>query len=111
MDVQTTRPRGGRAAYDAVKRSLFADLRGTVLEIGAGKGANFGLLPGQVRWVGLEPARRRRRRAGSRPTQRTWPGSSPKFAPFPAPISSTVPRRSANNERLTASYAARPLRG
>ena len=62
MDVQTTQPRSRRAAYDAVKRSLFADLRGTVLEIGAGKGANFGLLPGQVRWVGLEPARRRRRR-------------------------------------------------
>jgi hypothetical protein len=62
MDVQTTQPCGGRAAYDAVKRSLFADLRGTVLEIGAGSGANFGLLPGQVRWVGLEPARRRRRR-------------------------------------------------
>ena len=62
MDVQTTQPRSGRAAYDAAKRSLFADLRGTVLEIGAGKGANFGLLPGQVRWVGLEPARRRRRR-------------------------------------------------
>ena len=52
----------GRAAYNALKRSLFADLRGTVLEIGAGRGANFGLLPGQVRWVGLEPARRRRRR-------------------------------------------------
>jgi ubiquinone/menaquinone biosynthesis C-methylase UbiE len=62
MDVQTTQPCGGRAAYDAVKRSLFADLRGTVLEIGAGKGANFGLLPDRVRWVGLEPARRRRRR-------------------------------------------------
>jgi len=62
MDVQTTAARSGRAAYDAVKRSLFADLRGTVLEIGAGKGANFGLLPDRVRWVGLEPARRRRRR-------------------------------------------------
>ena len=40
MDVQTTQPRSGRAAYDAAKRSLFADLRGTVLEIGAGSGAN-----------------------------------------------------------------------
>jgi hypothetical protein len=56
MDVQTTAARSARAAYDAVRRSLFAGLRGTVLEIGAGKGANFGLLPGQVRWVGLEPA-------------------------------------------------------
>ena len=62
MNGQTTAACAGRAAYDAVKRSLFADLRGTVLEIGAGSGANFGLLPGQVRWVGLEPVRRRRRR-------------------------------------------------
>ena len=51
MDGPTTTARGGRAAYNAVKHSLFADLRGTVLEIGAGKGANFGLLPGQVRWA------------------------------------------------------------
>ena len=61
MNGQTTAACAGRAAYDTVKRSLFADLRGTVLEIGAGKGANFGLRPGQVRWIGLEPARRRRR--------------------------------------------------
>jgi hypothetical protein len=67
MDRQMTAARGGRAAYDTVKRSLFADLRGTVLEIGAGRGANFGLLPGQVRWVGLEPGRRRRRLAQGRP--------------------------------------------
>lgn len=67
MDRQATAARGGRAAYNTVKRSLFADLRGTVLEIGAGKGANFGLLPGQVRWVGLEPGRRRRRLAQGRP--------------------------------------------
>jgi SAM-dependent methyltransferase len=67
MDGPTTTARGGRAAYNAVKHSLFADLRGTVLEIGAGKGANFGLLPGQVRWVGLEPGRRRRRLAQGRP--------------------------------------------
>jgi SAM-dependent methyltransferase len=67
MDGQATAARGGRAAYNTVKRSLFADLRGTVLEIGAGKGANFGLLPGQVRWVGLEPGRRRRRLAQGRP--------------------------------------------
>jgi SAM-dependent methyltransferase len=50
------------ADYRALKRSLFADLRGTVLEIGAGAGANFGLLPADVCWLGLEPSRRRRRR-------------------------------------------------
>jgi hypothetical protein len=48
MDGQTTAARGGRAAYNTVKRSWFADLRGTVLEIGAGNGANFGPLPGQA---------------------------------------------------------------
>ena len=40
----------GRAAYDALKRSLFADLRGTVLEIGAGK-------PAKARTSGCCPAR------------------------------------------------------
>jgi ubiquinone/menaquinone biosynthesis C-methylase UbiE len=55
-------PRQARAGYDAIKRSLFAGLRGTVLEIGAGKGANFSLLPADVRWLGLEPSRRYRRR-------------------------------------------------
>jgi hypothetical protein len=50
------------ADYRAFKRSLFADLRGTVLEIGAGAGANFGLLPADVCWLGLEPSRRPRRR-------------------------------------------------
>jgi SAM-dependent methyltransferase len=65
MDVQAARSEracGSKADYDALKRSLFADLRGTVLEIGAGAGANFGLLPANVRWLGLEPSRRRRRR-------------------------------------------------
>jgi hypothetical protein len=51
--------RGGRAEYDTLRRSLFADLRGTVLEIGAGAGANFGLLPTEVRWLGVELSRRR----------------------------------------------------
>src|SRR5689334_14064872 len=38
------------------KRRLFADLSGTVLEIGAGKGANLRHLPkDRVRWIGIEP--------------------------------------------------------
>lgn len=57
---------GGRAGYDALKRSLLADLRGTILEIGAGRGANFGYLHPSVRWVGIEPGRRRRRLGRSR---------------------------------------------
>lgn len=31
-------------------------MRGTVLEIGAGEGANFGFLDESVEWIGLEPA-------------------------------------------------------
>lgn len=49
-------------AYAARKRELLGGLTGTVLEIGAGGGANFGYLRQDVRWLGLEPSRRRRRR-------------------------------------------------
>ena len=38
------------------KRRLFADLGGTVLEIGPGTGVNLRYLtPGRVRWLGVEP--------------------------------------------------------
>ena len=38
------------------KKRLFADLSGTVLEIGPGNGANFPHLPDRVsRWIGIEP--------------------------------------------------------
>jgi ubiquinone/menaquinone biosynthesis C-methylase UbiE len=37
------------------KRALFADLRGTVLEIGPGTGANFRYFPPDIRWIGVEP--------------------------------------------------------
>lgn len=37
------------------KRALFADLQGTVLEIGPGTGANLEFLPASVQWVGVEP--------------------------------------------------------
>jgi SAM-dependent methyltransferase len=38
-----------------LKRSLFADLEGTVLEIGPGTGPNLSFFPTGVRWIGLEP--------------------------------------------------------
>jgi SAM-dependent methyltransferase len=38
-----------------LKRSLFADLEGTVLEIGPGTGPNLSFLPTGVRWIGVEP--------------------------------------------------------
>ncbi|NDJ63294.1 MAG: class I SAM-dependent methyltransferase [Chloroflexi bacterium] len=54
-----THIRGGSPEYARAvaehKRALFADLRGPVLEIGPGDGANFEYLPAGVRWVGLEP--------------------------------------------------------
>jgi SAM-dependent methyltransferase len=43
------------AAYEAKKRELVGGLSGTVLELGAGKGANFRMLGKGVDWIGLEP--------------------------------------------------------
>ena len=37
------------------KRSLLADVRGRVVEIGPGTGANFAYLPEDIEWIGLEP--------------------------------------------------------
>ena len=41
--------------YGEKKRRLFADLRGTVVEIGPGTGVNLPYLPEGIRWIGLEP--------------------------------------------------------
>jgi SAM-dependent methyltransferase len=49
-------------AYHRRKRGLSGSLRGHVLEIGVGRGANFGLLHPDVRWTGLEPHRATRAR-------------------------------------------------
>jgi SAM-dependent methyltransferase len=37
------------------KRQLLTDLRGDVLEIGPGTGANFQYYPADIRWIGVEP--------------------------------------------------------
>ncbi|BCJ69762.1 class I SAM-dependent methyltransferase [Polymorphospora rubra] len=50
----------GFEAYRAAKSAAIGGLRGTVLEIGAGRGSNFGLLHSSVTWIGCEPDRRRR---------------------------------------------------
>jgi SAM-dependent methyltransferase len=52
----------GFPAYDRAKRAAIAGLRGTVLEIGAGRGRNLGLLPSGIAWIGVEPDPGRRRR-------------------------------------------------
>jgi hypothetical protein len=41
--------------YGDYKRSLFAGLEGTVVEIGPGTGVNLPYLPDGLRWIGLEP--------------------------------------------------------
>jgi ubiquinone/menaquinone biosynthesis C-methylase UbiE len=50
---------GEAGEYDEViapyKRRLFADLSGTVLEIGAGTGENFPFYPSGIHWIGVEP--------------------------------------------------------
>lgn len=49
----------GNKTYDEAmaprKQALFGELTGTVLEIGAGSGANLGFLRRDVRWIGIEP--------------------------------------------------------
>jgi SAM-dependent methyltransferase len=52
---------GDLAAYVTHKRRLLGALAGTVLEIGAGGGANFAWYPADIDWIGLEPSRVRRR--------------------------------------------------
>ena len=50
---------GESPAYDRTvtpyKQALFADLSGTVLEIGAGTGENFNYYPAGIHWIGIEP--------------------------------------------------------
>ena len=41
--------------YGARKRALFADLTGSVVEIGPGTGVNLPYLPDGIHWIGLEP--------------------------------------------------------
>ncbi len=49
----------GNATYEATvadrKRSLFAELRGNVLEIGPGTGPNLSYYPRDIHWMGIEP--------------------------------------------------------
>lgn len=49
--------RNASESLDAVEESLIGGLHGTVLEIGAGEGANFDQLADDVNWIGLEPNR------------------------------------------------------
>ena len=67
MDVTTARASSGQTEFvpkdplidddqlDDLERELVGRARGRVLEIGAGRGENFGALPPDVVWQGLEP--------------------------------------------------------
>lgn len=46
---------GYEAVVEPYKRALMSDLSGTVLEIGAGTGANFAYYPRGIHWIGIEP--------------------------------------------------------
>ncbi|GAB2600338.1 class I SAM-dependent methyltransferase [Pseudactinotalea suaedae] len=61
--TQATAVVGWRAFAVARDRAI-RGLRGRVLEIGAGDGANFGQLSAGVAWVGLEPSLQRRTALG-----------------------------------------------
>ena len=50
------------------KRSFLADLSGTVVELGAGTGANLQYLPADADWIGIEPSPAMRRRAAATAT-------------------------------------------
>ena len=67
--------------YAARKDQLFATLSGTVLEIGAGTGANFARLPAGASWIGLEPDARLRRRLARNASAH---GRSPRVVAAPA---------------------------
>ena len=41
--------------YRDIKKELFNDIRGTVVEIGPGTGINFRYLPRNIEWIGIEP--------------------------------------------------------
>lgn len=62
-------------ALDDLEREFVARVRGRVLEIGAGDGANLGAFDPDVKWIGLEPDARRRRELATR--AREWRHPSP----------------------------------
>jgi SAM-dependent methyltransferase len=72
------------SGYQTAKRELIGTLSGTVLEIGAGSGANFADLPGHVEWIGLEPNRRARARLTRTAAGRRVLAAGAEAIPLPA---------------------------
>lgn len=70
---------GDAAAYASYKRELIGSLRGSVLEVGAGRGANFAAMRHVTHWIGVEPSHRRRtalRRASVLPRAEVLAGTA-----------------------------------
>jgi len=61
VPAQVTASHEDIAGYDASRAAVLGSLTGTVLEIGAGAGANFRYFRPDIHWLGLEPDQRRRR--------------------------------------------------
>jgi ubiquinone/menaquinone biosynthesis C-methylase UbiE len=65
-------------ALDERERAFFGRVHGRVLEIGAGRGENFGALALDVSWTGLEPDAERREELAIR--AREWGHEAPPLA-------------------------------
>jgi SAM-dependent methyltransferase len=89
-------PAGDLAGYAARMRAELGALTGTVLEIGAGTGANFGYFRPGIRWLGLEPHPGRRR-------QLAWTAARyGQYAPVIAAPAERVPLPDASVDAVAA---------
>lgn len=110
-------PRYNRLAGER-KRALFAGLRGPVLEIAAGAGANFEFLPHGIEWTGADPnphgARYCLPAAEHRGIPAQWATSTAERLPFPnqsfAHVISTLALCSVNDPAAALAEVRRVLR-
>lgn len=86
----------GMAGFEAAKRAVLGALTGTVLEIGAGSGANFGYFRRDIRWIGLEPHPARRRGLADRAA------ASGQHAPVLAASAERIPLPGASVDAVAA---------
>ncbi|WP_164863471.1 class I SAM-dependent methyltransferase [Agromyces sp. LHK192] len=85
-------------ALDDLERELLGRVRGRVLEIGAGDGANFGAWHPDVEWIGLEPDATRRAELATR--AREW--RHPR-APLDA-VAESIPLPDASVDAVVGTY-------
>lgn len=85
-------------ALDDLERELLGRARGRVLELGAGRGENFGAFAPDVVWQGLEPDPARRGELARR--AREW---SHEASPMDA-VAEQIPLDSASVDTVVASY-------